>query len=83
MGVDKLTSISLGYPDLNMDWLISGEGEMLDSNMQHLVAHEAQSSYGETMANSVLNLTESNKILAESVRKAIDANIILMEKVLN
>lgn len=29
---EKLKSIALNYPDLNIDWLLYGEGEMLKSN---------------------------------------------------
>lgn len=28
-GIDKCTKISAAYPQLNMDWLLTGEGEML------------------------------------------------------
>lgn len=29
---DKIKSIALNYPDLNMEWLLTGEGEMLNTN---------------------------------------------------
>ena len=31
---DKLKAISESYPDLNVDWLLTGEGEMLNSTSQ-------------------------------------------------
>jgi len=31
---DKIQSITLNYPDLNLDWLMTGEGEMIKSSKQ-------------------------------------------------
>lgn len=34
---EKLQSIALKYPDLNLDWLLTGEGQMLKSGRQKVV----------------------------------------------
>jgi len=34
-GTQKLDNVMRSFPDLNRDWLIYGEGEMLKSNHQH------------------------------------------------
>lgn len=80
IGIDKIVAISKMYPDLNMDWLISGEGAMYDTNIKHNVANEPHTIYNIDLVRSVFNLTESNKILAQSVQKAIDANVKLIER---
>jgi hypothetical protein len=97
MGIDKLQMISQHYPKLNMDWLIAGEGSMLDSekldNNSELIdnnelnkINQIPVSEGDKKAilmKSILNLTESNKTLADSVHKAIILNEKMMDKIDN
>lgn len=37
LGPDKLQSIAQTYPDLNIEWLLTGEGEMLKTQSNHTV----------------------------------------------
>jgi hypothetical protein len=95
MGIDKLQMISQHYPKLNMDWLIGGEGSMfepenLDNNSDPIenkelnIINHIPVTEGDKKAilmQSILNLTESNKTLAESVHKAIVLNEKMMDKI--
>lgn len=94
MGIDKLQLIAEYYPELNMDWLIGGDGPMFESEKaENILASEPNDKYQSQTLNvtegdkkailmkSILNLTESNKTLADSVHKAIILNEKMMEKI--
>lgn len=42
IGVDKISNIVSVYPDLNLEWLITGNGEMLKSNHTSSIPSPAQ-----------------------------------------
>jgi len=86
MGYDKIEKISNCYPELNMDWLISGEGEMLE-NRSNIVS-EPEATYHKSSDNVVVDLlhsikealsinkklAETNEIMALNERKLIESN---------
>ena len=41
LGVDKLRIIAHNYTDLNIDWVVTGRGEMIKSNTLQTVAEES------------------------------------------
>lgn len=94
MGIDKLQLIAEYYPELNMDWLIGGDGPMFESEkIKNISVSEPHEGYEVNNINvsevdkkailmkSIFNLSESNKILADSVHKAIVLNEKMMEKI--
>lgn len=71
MGIDKLSMISQSYPNLNLDWLISGEGSMMDNEIKSSnVVSEPMETYGAAPVHSaILVIAESNKLLSETNAK--------------
>lgn len=69
IGSDKLLSISNKYEDLNLEWLISGKGEMI-KNSQHL----------EHVSNSVAIGRDANGSEIHISTKNIDDFIKISEK---
>ncbi|MDQ6472538.1 hypothetical protein RB619_17995 [Flavobacterium sp. LHD-80] len=73
IGVDKLENILKKYPDINVEWLLTGNGSMLNSN----AVHEESTSYNKTIqedAEEAINykeLAEARKETIESLKKVI------------
>ena len=59
IGSDKLFDISTHLPDLNIDWLVTGRGEMLYS----------EATFGK---NDILPITESQQRTIEALSKSIE-----------
>lgn len=68
IGIDKLEIIHEFYPELNMDWLISGEGEMLDGpqNVKNDPLVIIQK-----LSDSIRTMTESELLRANNESKLI------------
>lgn len=58
---DKLKSIALNYPDLNLEWLIQGEGEMLKNEEKRVLVDD-----NKTLSNQEImsKLVITNETLA-------------------
>jgi len=81
MGIDKLSSISNSYPNLNLDWLISGEGSMLDKELSSNIASEPMESYiSSPVQSAILVIAESNKTLSETNAKLTAKLMHFIEK---
>lgn len=68
MGIDKLSLISQYYPDLDMDWLISGEGNMInkENTKENTVCDPMESYITTPVQSAILVIAESNKLLSET-----------------
>lgn len=59
MGDDKIERIHRAFPDLNMDWLITGHGDMLKGEVQYVECEEVKE--GKSIAN-VAMVSEDDEI---------------------
>lgn len=75
MGIDKLSVIANNHPELNIDWLLTGEGAMIDpgnsilKNNQIMNTNFKYSSSAETidkLANIINQLTTNDTIRAKN-----------------
>lgn len=64
---DKVKSIISKYPDLNIDWLIYGEGEMLKSQVQNVNGHH--------------NAATMNGDITQNYAQGTDMNLALMNEI--
>jgi hypothetical protein len=71
IGSDKLLAISKNCTDLNIDWLVTGEGNMLKSE-----ASEANIDYKE----KYVELLEENRKLSKENRELSSDNINLLKE---
>lgn len=87
IGPDKLKSITANYPDLNRDWLLYGEGEMLNpgyttfnpvgiASQPDVIPAEQRDELIEALREQVKTLTD---VIAEKDRQ-IDRLFKLLEK---
>lgn len=74
MDPDKIKSISLNFPDLNIGWLLTGEGEMLaqSSSSPSLEATSVALSSEAILSKTIEMLAESNRVLAETNRRLVE-----------
>lgn len=84
--LDKIESISKAFPDLNTDWLLTGEGEMLRQNIQQAGdnATQVQGTNNHVSSPRVLEMAmteiaEQRKLVAKS-QEQIDRLITLLER---
>ena len=83
IGVQKLEGIARAYPELNKDWLITGEGEMLNPSV-----HVTQGDHATAIGNGSGNTNHYNsdaviEILHEQLRvkdKQIEGLIQALQK---
>lgn len=75
----KIKSISKAYPDLNIDWLLTGEGEMLNQPCQIGIV-ESQNNKG-TINNQCKEIT-STEDLKEIVNALCNNYQISLDKIL-
>lgn len=79
IGADKLLDILEVFPDLNLDWLITGKGEMIDITFQTDSDEQAIEMVAEGIVeykNKYLEVLEENRLLRieiEKLRKIIEA----------
>lgn len=89
INVSVLKSISDTYKELNIDWLMSEEGDMIEN-----IVHEPHVSYGTNdhskMINELIsvnkNISHSNVLLSEGINDLIASNKVLInsnEKLVN
>lgn len=63
-GMDKLNNVLKAYPELNRDWLLYGEGEMLKASVNQ-TAHGDNNTQVAGNANHVTNNSAIEKALSE------------------
>ena len=64
---DKIQSIALNYPQLNIDWLLTGEGKMLKDNYssdQEIISLKIEI---EELKTTIIRLQAENDVLREVV----------------
>ena len=84
--LDKIESISRAFPDLNTDWLLTGEGEMLRQNIQQAGDNSTQVHGTNNHVNNprvlemaMNEIAEQRKLVAKS-QEQIDRLITLLER---
>ncbi|MFA7492793.1 MAG: helix-turn-helix transcriptional regulator [Proteiniphilum sp.] len=81
IGVDKLLDIIDIFPDLNLDWLFTGKGEMIDPSFRSDLNEQAIGTVEECSVeykNKYLELLEENRLLRieiEKLRKIIETKV--------
>lgn len=85
IGIDKVQVIGQLYPSLNLDWLLNGDGNMIDKSILQPTAIEKALL---TLADSVSKMAENtsilantNAVLASSNKNLIDTNSFLSSHV--
>ncbi len=85
---DKLQKISLRYPELNTGWLMTGEGEMLKSQMERQNNEETQSIKEDnaSLISSVIKMVETadrNSVSIQEMAAAFNRNSKTLEKLVD
>lgn len=76
---DTVANILSLYQDISPDWLISGQGEMLRSDLTAATdAKDKPTTINDKIAMAMETLVESNKILSESNLKLAEVNTRLV-----
>ncbi|MEA5128065.1 MAG: hypothetical protein VB074_07775 [Proteiniphilum sp.] len=72
IGADKLSNIVEVFPDLNLDWLITGKGEMISSSIKSDPAEQSIDVVEEDAVeykNKYLEVLEENRSLRIEIEK--------------
>lgn len=85
---EKLDKIKTAFPDLNIDWLLTGEGEMLKSGTIQQAGDNATQVHGNdnhvnnphVLEMAMTEIAEQRKLVAKS-QEQIDRLITLLEKI--
>lgn len=76
LGPDKIQSIAQTYPDLNIEWLLTGEGEMLKAQSENSVVTGDVSGNGNQIVAGNNNVLSDKEVTYTTEPKAEDAEII-------
>lgn len=76
IGADVLRAISLNFPDLNIEWLLTGEGEMLKIHGSNSVVTGDVSGNGNQIVAGNNNVLSDKEVTYTTEPKAEDAEII-------
>lgn len=76
LGPDKIQSIAQTYPDLNIEWLLTGEGEMLKTQSTNSVITGDVSGNGNQFVAGNNNVLQDKGVSHTAEPKAEDAEII-------
>lgn len=84
IGSDKLSKISTTYPELNMDWLLSGKGEMLNISIEKNLNVQQNNGDGDNN-HCILNVGEANEKLQqlEAENRYLKKEIELKDKIIS
>lgn len=72
IGADKLSNIVEVFPDLNLDWLITGKGKMTSTPVQPVAVEQTTDTMEENFVkykNKYLEMLEENRILRLEIEK--------------
>lgn len=72
IGADKLSNIVEAFPDLNLDWLITGKGKMTSTPVQPAAVEQTTDTLEENSVkykNKYLEILEENRILRLEIEK--------------
>lgn len=76
LGPDKIQSIAQTYPDLNIEWLLTGEGKMLKTQSTNSVITGDVSGNGNQFVAGNNNVLSDKEVTYTTEPKAEDAEII-------
>lgn len=88
IGIDKITLIAKKYPTLNMDWLVTGEGTMFETDhtlnenqnqdqfMDPNVKYFSNSEVLDRLSTAILNFSSNQSKQIEIENKRAEAEII-------
>jgi len=65
LGSDSIVNIFTTYPEINLEWLITGRGNMLKSEQKEQIVNEPQEVYGKPETNAMLELIKHNRELTK------------------
>ena len=72
IGADKLSNIVEAFPDLNLDWLITGKGKMTSTPVQPAAVEQTTDTLEENSVkykNKYLEMLEENRVLRLEIEK--------------
>lgn len=72
IGADKLSNIVEVFPDLNLDWLITGKGKMTSTPVQPAAVEQTTDTLEENSVkykNKYLEILEENRVLRLEIEK--------------
>lgn len=72
IGADKLSNIVEVFPDLNLDWLITGKGKMTSTPVQPAAVEQTTDTLEENSVkykNKYLEMLEENRVLRLEIEK--------------
>lgn len=69
MGVDKLEQVRLMYPDLNIEWLRTGKGEMFKEQSSAFDVRIGDKNRGILIGKNLTNTTLANPLITEEEYK--------------
>lgn len=72
IGADKLSNIVEAFPDLNLDWLITGKGKMTSTPLQPAAVEQTTDTLEENSVkykNKYLEMLEENRVLRLEIEK--------------
>lgn len=87
-GSDKLSNVLTAFPELNRDWLLYGEGEMLKSNISqtshgnnspNIAGNGNNINTSPTLDKAIDEISEQRKLVAKS-QEQIDRLLAIIEK---
>jgi hypothetical protein len=73
LGSDVLNRIALECPDLSMEWLITGRGEMLKGSDDNATENQKKCEETNSALNSILN---ENKKKSNALKKLINKHLL-------
>lgn len=76
IGAEKIQAIALNFPDLNIEWLLTGEGEMLKTQSANTVVTGEVSGNGNQIVAGNNNVLQDKETDYTAEPKAEDAEII-------
>lgn len=85
IGADKIQAITLNYPDLNIEWLLTGEGEMLKGQSGNTIVTGDVSGNGNNIVAGNGNCINNHKTdeVEDAEEVEIKTTIILTPEVIN
>ncbi len=77
MGSDVLENISQNYSFLNMEWVITGHGEMLNNSAVEPIVNSKKELITQSNIDSLYTLIRSNEKLVDTNKVLADSNQVL------
>lgn len=75
IGLDKVIKIAKAYPELNIDWLLTGEGEMIESPNKNGNNSNALNII-EKLSDSIQLMTEAGLANSKSIQALTESELL-------